>query len=710
MAGDYESLKLSFTKTLLVSNEENQPTKPTPDTSLDKDQDQDKPSNRVSFAMFHNSPSASKALSIPTDRLSSIDSAASDDGDSDIDDVPDALPGDISVTPSKHMFTRPRIDLASFLESAKYRAASFLYGPMICLFMIGMRVEVFNIKSGVLNNQRNTYHMPLKHSFFVECSWYCLMMLEMCFVFTYFVRQACLNVGKGYATMKSVTAAGWGFLINVLCLLLLLIAEKQRCCYPSSPDGQSYEDGKSYEEMIRSLGAAEEAYGSTNSYESYYPSDETDKCTCMKFGSRLYGGLGNIEPFTFLIVLSPLRFLFASYTLRLFGYRRVKHDQVSHASDQNHGSHDAFDMKTKARELWLSTVGAHSDVAIKFGIFSGQFLQCMLGIEISDEEVEEPSADMTDKDVGSSQPSNEPSIQNNAERELLSLTSLDSTSDTPKQPHQRRTAYDFDSFGVVFDDFSYPSSRLIRRMRRCERRLLPFLDEWQVVDVVLTNHEIVLFDVYEESDYDISGQEFNLSTNGGKGLRLCDVAKGRKILSQFDLDDIDFVDIEHRLATVSDSTNDVESGHEQLLEFWQGGNDHIDGYRSHKMDLRWCNVNEDRLKVHFKSGGGTTLFMRFTVDLKEMERRKLELHAGEELSDIGRQAKVWCRSIAHLRGANNLTRQSLPHFNDDHEMDDFIELCPREEEAQEGRLKTLLRRNTSFAFDEQTLARINGTD
>ena len=137
MAGDYESLKLSFTKTLLVSNEENQPTKPTPDTSLDKDQDQDKPSNRVSFAMFHNSPSASKALSIPTDRLSSIDSAASDDGDSDIDDVPDALPGDISVTPSKHMFTRPRIDLASFLESAKYRAASFLYGPMICLFMIG---------------------------------------------------------------------------------------------------------------------------------------------------------------------------------------------------------------------------------------------------------------------------------------------------------------------------------------------------------------------------------------------------------------------------------------------------------------------------------------------------------------------------------------------------------------------------------------------
>lgn len=100
------------------------------------EEEQAKPSNRVSFAIFHSS-SASKALSSPTDRLSSIDSAASDDGDSDIDDVPDALQEDISVTPSKHIFSKPRIDLAAFLQSEKYPAASFLYGPMICLFVIG---------------------------------------------------------------------------------------------------------------------------------------------------------------------------------------------------------------------------------------------------------------------------------------------------------------------------------------------------------------------------------------------------------------------------------------------------------------------------------------------------------------------------------------------------------------------------------------------
>jgi hypothetical protein len=417
-------------------------------------------------------------------------------------------------------------------------------------------------------------------------------------------------------------------------------------------------------------------------------------------------------------VLSPLRYLFASYTLRIFGCRRDKHDRSSHASDHNHGSH-GVDVKTKARELWLSTVGAHSDVAVKFGMFSGQFLQCMLGIyspdRSGDEYVEEPTVAVTDKDLGSSRPSTEPSIQSSIEQETTTLINLDGTLDSPKQPHQRRTAFDFESFGVVFDDFSYPSSRLIRRMRRCERRLLPFLDEWHVVDAVLTNHELVLFDVREESGYDIADLVNNLAANGGKGIRLCDVAKGRKILSQFDLKDVDFVDIEHRLATESDSNSDIERGQEQLLEFWQGGNDHINSYRLSKMNERWCNVNEDRLKVHFKSGGGTTLFIRFTIDLKEMERRKLEWHAEEDSPDqssnVGRQAKVWCRSIARLRGANNLTRQSLPHFNDINEMDDFIELCPREEVTQDGnRLKALLKRSTSLVIDDSIVSEKKGMD
>ena len=127
-----ETVKQSSAKALVVSDNDLPEGK---NRDLCLDQDQAKPSNRVSFSGFH-SVSSPNALST-TDRMS-IDSAASVDGDSDIDDVPDALPVNVSVTPSKHiMFARPRIDLTSFLQSAKYRAASFLYGPMISLFMIG---------------------------------------------------------------------------------------------------------------------------------------------------------------------------------------------------------------------------------------------------------------------------------------------------------------------------------------------------------------------------------------------------------------------------------------------------------------------------------------------------------------------------------------------------------------------------------------------
>ena len=134
VTGDNESVKQSSTKALSLSAEKDSPVGSTSDVFIDKEQS--KSSNRVSFATFHSS-SASKALLNPTDRMSSIDSAASDDGDSDIDDVPDALPVDVSVTPSNHIFSVPRIDFTQFLQSAKYRAASLLCGPMICVFVIG---------------------------------------------------------------------------------------------------------------------------------------------------------------------------------------------------------------------------------------------------------------------------------------------------------------------------------------------------------------------------------------------------------------------------------------------------------------------------------------------------------------------------------------------------------------------------------------------
>ena len=97
------------------------------------------------------------------------------------------------------------------------------------------------------------------------------------------------------------------------------------------------------------------------------------------------------------------------------------------------------------------------------------------------------------------------------------------------------------------------------------------------------------------------------------------------------------------------------------------------------MNKRWSNVDEDRLKIHFKYN---TLYLRFHVDLKEMEGKSLApLEDSDILNQVGTQTKVWCRTIAHLRGAMNL-KQDLPHFgNEDDEMEDFIEMCGRENEG-----------------------------
>jgi hypothetical protein len=125
-------------KSVVVTEDENK-TKPSSmkAKALSVSTNEERPNNRVSFSLFNSSPAA-KALASPTDHTSSIDSAASVDGDSDIDDVPDVLPDDSSAPPSKHIFAMPRrFDLTSFLQGPKYRAASFLYGPMVCLYLIG---------------------------------------------------------------------------------------------------------------------------------------------------------------------------------------------------------------------------------------------------------------------------------------------------------------------------------------------------------------------------------------------------------------------------------------------------------------------------------------------------------------------------------------------------------------------------------------------
>lgn len=444
----------------------------------------------------------------------------------------------------------------------------------------------------------------------------------------------------------SFSVAAWGISVNITCLLLLIFAEVQRCSCSA--------DEKKTNRWLASASDYD-----TSNYE-YSTSHEEVDC-CADFGQRLYGGIGSIEPFTSLIALSPLRFIIARLIVKHFGGEGTKTDDTEdgHALHEGHG-HDGPDPVTKTRDLWLTAIGLHSDVAKKYGIFSSEFLQVMLGIEVA-----EGHPVQKDATLPRPQDENLPSLasderQTNSSESGKGSAIMELVTQAPAtKPSLTRT------FGVSFDDFAYPRARLIRRMRRCERRILPYLDEWMLVDVVLTNHELVIFDVADNYDsfarIDMSRNAV-MSKSGGKGMRLCDVAAGRKILSQFELDDINLVDIEHRKPVEGDRlVEDIERNDQQhLLEYWQGAICDDGDYNLVEMNHRWDNVNEDRLKIRFSC---STLYLRLIVDLKEMESRSMgnlsEADNAGLTSSVGAQTQLWCRTIARYVSYCNVLFTSI---------------------------------------------------
>ena len=113
-----------------------------------------------------------------------------------------------------------------------------------------------------------------------------------------------------------------------------------------------------------------------------------------------------------------------------------------------------------------------------------------------------------------------------------------------------------------------------------------------VVDVAITSHERVLFDVVDTIDY---CQDAMLdSSEGFKGLCLCDVAARRKIDSQFNLDEIDFIELEHRSPMPREEIedDDVEVNRVSLNEYWdRGGNGSVEEYAVEAMNKQWSHVD-----------------------------------------------------------------------------------------------------------------------
>jgi hypothetical protein len=67
----------------------------------------------------------------------SINSVDSENGDSDIDDVPDIVSSERS-SPVRNMRMLHNCDIAALLQGHNYRQSSLILGPMACGFLIAM--------------------------------------------------------------------------------------------------------------------------------------------------------------------------------------------------------------------------------------------------------------------------------------------------------------------------------------------------------------------------------------------------------------------------------------------------------------------------------------------------------------------------------------------------------------------------------------------
>jgi len=208
--------------------------------------------------------------------------------------------------------------------------------------------------------------------------------------------------------------------------------------------------------------------------------------------------------------------------------------------------------------------------------------------------------------------------------------------------------------------FVAPNARLLRGMRRCDRKLLPSLEEWTAVDAVVTKYELVCFDAVDSSN---TGSDDDkqavvghalIATKGGKGLRLRDVAWGRKVVGQLSLLDASAVCAERMLPNHVEEPTEEETVHQ--MECWRQ-EDHLTG-----RSIGWSQVTEDRLKIESDIG---TLHLRFFGDLAD--RRAHPERCASECDEsgplFGNNSFQWAQTIVRIRGEDELS-QELPHFGE----------------------------------------------
>lgn len=536
--------------------------------------------------------------------------------------------------------------LSSTFVSPSYRFVSHVLGTMICFFLVAMRVEGFLQKKCTVPEDDYSWDLPLQWSFLLELIWLCISLFISVVVLITFAYKAETNRRE----YKAIIAALMNVAIVSTCLGLLLAAESERCCGDS---GESKQDGYYPAEESDSFYDGRFLQYS----EEKVCKDATLECGCADFGYRVYGGLGSIEPWTALIALQAFRFIVANKIAKWFNLGEKNYH--THRHDHGHGHGNGVDPVEVIANAWQEAVAKHPDLVAKYGEFSGELLQAMLKLDVVKRRRGQSTAPLL--------------IMGETSDDKNRLT----LSVVPGGVDQENT---MEKLELCTYPFECPSAQIIRSVRRCDRLYLPLLSKWSSVDVILTKHEMIYLDVDDNDECTIAGKtrarsmQQLIKTNGGLGMRLCDVTAGRRVLGHMSFADIVKVGVEREMAArvKSKGIEDLEaSNSKRVHEMWQAGDGNaFDGSAFAK---RWEEVHQDRLRVDTKRG---TLYLRFYADLRDEEHHpeRVAKEAGDVTLLHKDNAFNWAQSIVRICAKQ--LKQPLPHFGDGNngELRDYLQI------------------------------------
>jgi len=609
--------------------------------------------------------------------------------------------------PTKRLFFSQRVE--AFFLAKHFRLIDLVFGTMVCFFLVGLRMEMLLVLSGVLKPAIKTancsiciaddkdkcsgsspfnaicsetgtcYDIPnsaAKWFFGLECIWLILIVIGG------FLKMYAFGDFKGLVRRASFFCSGlFDVMIGLLCLFLLVIAEAQRS-----------QNAGHYTGPI-ALGL----------------------------------GPGKIEPFTSFIALRafgiPLGQALSIWMSKL-QWIYLEDDKPLETCNEakNHKSHSDSTLgqeKGTVAELWLIAVGKFPDIVERYGEFSIELFQAMLGVAHTDSttysEAEEPplplplqnhslSAKNTswpeDESVAKlesaeelyhSQTSNqryatqEPTLkmyQDVVETHASSFLGKNRSLVKARNAAGKNEPATFTSFELDEESLESqlhgnysdnvitliePDATLICSMRRCERILLPLLLEWAIVDIVLTEFELVYLDASAPEEMNAGG--FNtlmrkrqirdniIATNGGMRMRLRDVVVGRKIVGHVDLRLISSVKVLCHLAPLvaEKMTNDDENNRLDFQsEYWTPCKREWNAASANMLnEKRWRRVEENQLKITSPQG---ELYFRFFCDLESAEQTERGATPSQGLFT---EAFAWCQTLAHYSTGIEILRYAI---------------------------------------------------